>query len=88
MGLKFRGLIGPKIRASEKPTIAEKQSDVAEPGSAPFSKEMDPTVHPTDNGSPSEASIEEKKDLPFGVQVAEATLQVWSKQQLIGAYIL
>lgn len=88
MGLKFRGgLIGLKPSRFDKPEIAEKGSD-PEHQSPPTDggvKEADVGVDPR---SSADNSVGETKELQFGVQAAEATLQVWTKNHLIAAYIL
>lgn len=92
MGLKFRGLIGSKNSITNAPVVAEKQNDAEgqQQGQhgGPFDKELDPTVNAAGTTTSLEDSVEEKKELQFGVQAAEATLQVWTKEHLIAAYIL
>jgi hypothetical protein len=92
MGLKFRGLIGPK-NVGHDVTVQEKQNDTeGQPqgvlGTDNNDKELDPTVQPAGATGSSASSVEEKKELQFGVQVAEATLQVWTREHLIAAYIM
>ncbi|KAF2998780.1 hypothetical protein E8E14_006600 [Neopestalotiopsis sp. 37M] len=92
MGLKFRGLIGPK-NVGHDVTVQEKQNDTeGQPqgvlGTDNNDKELDPTVQPAGATGSSASSLEEKKELQFGVQVAEATLQVWTREHLIAAYIM
>ncbi|KAH6651444.1 siderophore iron transporter-like protein [Truncatella angustata] len=88
MGLKFRGLIGPK-NVGNAPVIQEKQHDAENPQLG-TDKELDPAVNTA--GEPvSESSSqrgEHEKELQFGVQVAAATNQVWTKQHLIAAYVI
>lgn len=92
MGIKFRGLIGPKSAGASAPVVQEKQHDAEgqQPGA---DKELnDPTINPAGHTGSSvtsdEAATEDKKEMQFGVQVAEATLQVWTKEHLIAAYVL
>lgn len=92
MGIKFRGLIGPKIAGTSSPAVQEKQNDAEGQRQPSTGKELnDPAVNAADRTGSSlnsdEAATEEKKDLQFGVQVAEATLQVWTKEHLIAAYV-
>ncbi|KAI1343243.1 major facilitator superfamily domain-containing protein [Xylariaceae sp. FL0016] len=90
MGLKFRGgLLGPKnIPNNSDSVVAEKPHDAeGQQQTLDASKEVDPNVRPTE-ASPSESSYDNEKKLQFGVQAAEATLQVWTKEHLIAAYIL
>lgn len=91
MGLKFRGgVLGLKSTGADAPVapvIKEKQTD-AEGQQYGADKEMDQNVTPTDANDSSANSVNEKKELQFGVQAAEATLQVWTKEHLIAAYIL
>ncbi|KAK9416610.1 putative Siderophore iron transporter-like protein [Seiridium unicorne] len=86
MGLKFRGLIGPKNIGADVPVVQEKQPD-AEGQQHGADKELDPAVNATGATESSQNSLNEQKDLQFGVQAAEATLQVWTKQHLIAAYL-
>lgn len=84
MGLKFRGGLLGLNNAGAKPPVVQEKGDDAESQQQQqgvFEKEPNPT---TKNADP----VDEKKELQFGVQVAEATLQVWSKHHLIAAYIL
>lgn len=92
MGLRFRGgLLGPKNTANNVPIVAEKSDDAegqlrhGDDGE----KGIEPTVTPdTKTGPFIETPIDEKRELQFGVQAAEATLQVWTKEHLIAAYVL
>jgi len=87
MGLKFRGIIGPKLAGSDKPEIADKQTDF-EGQSTAFDGEKNAGQN-VDSGETSDTSTtSEKRDLQFGVQAAEATLQVWTRNHLIAAYLL
>ncbi|KAI1842512.1 hypothetical protein JX265_012676 [Neoarthrinium moseri] len=87
MGLKFRGgLLGPKNTGSEVPVVSEKQNDAE--GQLPQDKETYPGVNTAATFASASDSDDEKKDMQFGVQVAEATLQVWTKEHLIAAYVL
>ncbi|KAF3765296.1 hypothetical protein M406DRAFT_256740 [Cryphonectria parasitica EP155] len=89
MGLKFRGgLIGLRNIGSGVEVVQSKQNDPEQQQQQDASgKELDPIVDTTDAAAPSTHSVEGKKELQFGVQAAEATLQVWSKNHLITAYI-
>lgn len=88
MGLKFRGLIGAKSIGSDVPVVQEKQQDAEGTPGGVVDKELDPTLRAAGTTASSGSSNDEKKDLQFGVQVAEATLQVWTKEHLILAYLL
>lgn len=93
MGLKFRGLIGPKnihndVTAQEKQNDTEGQPQQQPEGVFNNDKELDPTVKDAGATGSSQSSVSEGKELQFGVQVAEATLQVWTKEHLIAAYIM
>lgn len=86
MGIKFRGLIGPKLAGSDIPEVVGKQNDTeARSTGISGEKTSDQVFNATEA---SENSDDEKRDLQFGVQAAEATLQVWTRQHLIAAYIL
>ncbi|KAH8884955.1 MFS general substrate transporter [Thozetella sp. PMI_491] len=94
MGLKFRGgLLGLKANPEQKPQLAEKGNDAEnqQQGSdgGVVEKETEPGVKQSATvGSNEDQSVGEKKaELPFGVQAAQATLQVWTKEHLILAYI-
>ncbi|CAI4215650.1 unnamed protein product [Parascedosporium putredinis] len=85
MGIKFRGLIGPKLAGSDIPEVVGKQNDTeARSTGISGEKASDQVFNATEA---SETSDDEKRDLQFGVQAAEATLQVWTRQHLIAAYI-
>lgn len=102
MVLKFRGgLLGLKPTVSsvntgtenpvletpvlEKPNDAENQKDAA----ALASKETDAAgVARRDTSASDSSDNAPAKELQFGVQVAEATLQVWKKEHLIAAYVM
>ncbi|KAK6215854.1 hypothetical protein LQW54_004034 [Pestalotiopsis sp. IQ-011] len=93
MGLKFRGLIGPKnvhndVTVQEKQNDAEGQPQQQPEGVFNNDKELDSTVKDAGANGSSQSSVGEGKELQFGVQVAEATLQVWTKEHLIAAYIM
>ncbi|KAH8673416.1 hypothetical protein BX600DRAFT_204918 [Xylariales sp. PMI_506] len=84
MVLKFRGIIGPKPTGAV-PELAEKQGDPEQVQSnAILEKETDGNASVT----PRDSSEQEKTEKQFGVQVAEATLQVWTSEQLLAAYAL
>ncbi|PKS04877.1 hypothetical protein jhhlp_008241 [Lomentospora prolificans] len=85
MVLKFRGLIGPKLAGSDKPEIADRQTDAEGHATGIHGeKHADQSVTAADG---SDNSINEKRELQFGVQAAEATLQVWTRNHLIAAYL-
>jgi hypothetical protein len=77
------------MAACEKPVVADTQTDAeGRPQQGDdASKELDPGVRATARSS-TDNSADEKKELQFGVQAAEATLQVWTKEHLIAAYVL
>lgn len=89
MGLRFRGLIGPKIGAVGVPVVADQGNDAEKQAAQAGDKETDPGVTSTAGADESsDSNSGEVKELQFGVQAAEATLQVWTKNHLIAAYIL
>lgn len=88
MGLKFRGgIIGPKNTGANVPVVSEKPHDAENP-QVGTDKEASPNVNGAGAAGSEQSSVDEQKELQFGVQVAEATLQVWTKQHLIAAYIM
>lgn len=101
--MKFRGIIGPRP-GSQVPTVDEDSVGGArttaidsETGGA--KADVSSTVAAGGSGSPSVdekapgfagdgAPQEPQKELQYGVQLAEATLKVWSRNHLIAAYIM
>lgn len=92
--MKFRGgWLGTRTGSSEverDPTNASTTATDAEAPSAHQGSVSTPvdekTQGPVTAGN--ESDEETKKSLQYGVQVAEATLKVWTKKHLIAAYIL
>jgi hypothetical protein len=97
MGLKFRGgFFGPKnvpvatVVDNERVDESERQKQTEAENAASkeaASKELGGAVAGADSASATSADSD-GKELQFGVQVAEATLQVWSKWHLIAAYAM
>lgn len=100
--MKFRGIIGPRAgshaaeldKTSARTTGTDAEAAGAK-GNATSAVEPDSST-PVDNGSFDEKNgaladngVEEPaKELQYGVQLAKATLQVWTRNHLIAAYIL
>ncbi|ORY64782.1 uncharacterized protein BCR38DRAFT_341994 [Pseudomassariella vexata] len=84
--MKFRGgILGLKANKNQAPEIAEDDT-----GHSTGNDAVD-TETGAKSGVPStdaNSNQEKEKELQYGVQAAEATLKVWSKNHLIAAYIL
>lgn len=93
LGTKFGAVTAERDNgATTTATDGEKQPTAAVDGSITAnssSGDEQGLTPPGEKGlTEAEAAIEHEKSLQFGVQVAKATLQVWSRNHLIAAYIL
>lgn len=93
--MKFRGgWLGPKTgsHAAELDPTSNATSTAIDSERSPSVKGT-PSVGEKMQGPPhedssTESDVEQHKSLQYGVQVAEATLKVWTRKHLIAAYIL
>ncbi|KAI0470107.1 hypothetical protein GGR56DRAFT_152962 [Xylariaceae sp. FL0804] len=91
MVLKFRGgLLGPKrVPMANDAVVADKPHDAeGQQQSADAPKEVNTAAVTRTDTSASQSSYEREEKMQFGVQAAEATLQVWTKEHLLAAYVL
>ncbi|KAF4122831.1 transporter [Geosmithia morbida] len=94
--MKFRGgWLGTKTAAERDGAAVTSGIDAttqpvaaAEGGVVTYGDEKSPSGHPKTGEHASDSDAESERSLQYGVQVAEATLQVWSRNHLIAAYIL
>ncbi|RYP44566.1 hypothetical protein DL768_008985 [Monosporascus sp. mg162] len=101
--MKFRGILGPRagiqVPVDKENLAAQSTGTDAEAGVVKTSGTAT-VAKPESPSSPDRASLNERdgigadqnageaKELQYGVQLAEATLKVWTKNHLIAAYIL
>lgn len=93
--MKFRGgVLGLKFTGKE-PAVAETAQTTgndAETANISEAKQPDQSSSPVDNEKDGvhtdDSSSEDSKPMQYGVQLAEATLKVWTPKELYFAYVL